>query len=90
MEFEFDEGKRLKNLDKHGIDFIDADLLFGDPWVEAPAKTVDGERRWLAIGMIDDDFVTAVFTRRGTVIRIISMRRARNGERKRYEEVFHD
>ncbi len=88
MEFEFDEDKRLKNIEKHGIGFIEADLLFGNPCVGAPAKTVDGERRWLAIGMIDDDFVTAVFTRRGPVICIISMRRARNDEREKYHEVF--
>jgi len=88
MEFEFDENKRLKNIEKHGIDFIDADILFGNPRLEAPAKTVDGEQRWLAVGMIDDVYVTAVFTRRGPVIRIISMRRARDEERERYQQIF--
>jgi uncharacterized DUF497 family protein len=88
MEFEFDEDKRLKNIEKHGIDFINADLLFGNPHLEGPAKTVDGERRWLATGMIDDVYVTAVFTRRGSVIRIISMRSVRNGERDEYQEIF--
>jgi uncharacterized DUF497 family protein len=88
MEFEFDENKRLANIEGHGIDFIDADILFGNPHLEAPAKTVDGEQRWLAVGMIDDVYVTAVFTRRGSVIRIISMRRARNDERKRHQQIF--
>jgi uncharacterized DUF497 family protein len=88
MEFEFDENKRLANINRHGIDFIDADILFDNPYLVAPAKTVDGEERWLATGMIDDDFVTAVFTQRGSVIRIISMQSARNGERKKYQEVF--
>lgn len=86
MDFEWDEEKRLKNLEKHGIDFIDADILFGNPHLVAP--TVDGEQRWLATGMIDEIYVTAVFTRRGPVIRMISMRSARNGERKRHQEVF--
>jgi uncharacterized protein len=87
MDFEWD--KRLKNIEKHGSNFIDtADILFGNPFLEAPAKTVDGEQRWLAIGMIGDDFVRAVFTWRGPVIRIISMWRARNDERKKYQEVF--
>ena len=31
MEFEFDEDKRLKNIEKHGIDFLAAKILFGDP-----------------------------------------------------------
>jgi uncharacterized protein len=88
MVFEFDENKRLKNIERHGIDFMDADILFGNPYLEAPARTVDGERRWLAIGTIDDVYVTAVLTRRGPVIRIISMRRARNDERKKHQEVF--
>ena len=88
MDFEFDENKRLKNIEKHGIDFLNADILFGNPHLKAPAKAVDGEQRWLAIGMINDDFVTAVFTWRGPVIRIISMRRSRNDEREKYQEVY--
>jgi uncharacterized DUF497 family protein len=88
MDFEWDEEKRLKNLEKHGIDFIDADILFGSPYLVAPGKTVDGERRWLATGMIDEIYVTAVFSRRDQVIRLISMRSARNGERRRHQEVF--
>lgn len=88
MDFEFDEDKRLKNIEKHGFDFLTAKILFDDQFLRVPAKTVDGEQRWQAIGMIDDVHVTAVFTMRGPVIRLISMRRARNGERKKYQEVF--
>jgi len=88
MEFEWDEEKRLKNIEKHGIDFIDADILFGNPHLIGPGKTVDGEQRWLTTGMIDEVYVTAALTYRGPVIRIISMRRARDGERKKHQEVF--
>jgi uncharacterized protein len=28
MRFEWDERKRLSNLAKHGLDFLDADLIF--------------------------------------------------------------
>jgi uncharacterized DUF497 family protein len=28
MEFEWDEGKRLANMAKHGLDFVDAPVLF--------------------------------------------------------------
>jgi uncharacterized DUF497 family protein len=48
MDFEWDEEKRLKNIEKHGIDFIDADILFGNLHLVAPGKTVDGKQRWLA------------------------------------------
>jgi uncharacterized protein len=88
MDFEWDEEKRLANIEKHGIDFIDAAVLFDNPYLIAAAKTVDGEKRWLATGLIEEIYVTAVFTKRGPVIRIISMRRARDGERQKHQEIF--
>ena len=88
MEFEFDEAKRLATVEKHGLDFMDADAVFGNPHLIGPARTVAAEQRWLAVGMIDDVHVTAIFTRRGPVIRLISMRKARDSERKRYQAVF--
>lgn len=36
MDFEWDEEKRLKNIEKHGIDFLDVDILFGNPHLVAP------------------------------------------------------
>lgn len=88
MEFEFDEAKQLATIEKHGLDFLDAGVLFGNPHLLGSARTVDGEQRCLAVGMIDDVHVTAIFTLRGPVVRLISMRRARGGERKRYQAVF--
>ncbi len=34
MLFEWDEGKRQKNLAKHHIDFLDAQLIFDGPVFE--------------------------------------------------------
>lgn len=31
MEFEWDENKRQSNLNKHGVDFIDAAKIFNYP-----------------------------------------------------------
>ncbi len=31
MEFEWDKNKRLANLAKHDIDFLEADLFFDNP-----------------------------------------------------------
>lgn len=51
-KFEFDENKSLSNLQKHGIDFVDAQQLWADVnLLEIPAKTVD-EPRFLVIGKI--------------------------------------
>ena len=44
-EFEFDEAKSQANLDKHGIDFIAAKGLWGDPYLlEIRAKSEDEQR----------------------------------------------
>jgi uncharacterized DUF497 family protein len=89
MEFEWNETKRETNIEKHGLDFIDAVLMFSGPTYRAEAKPKDGERRLLATGKIEDITVTAIYTLRGDAIRLISLRRARHGERKRYRELFH-
>ena len=39
--FEFDERKSQGNLEKHGIDFLEAQELWKDPdLLEIPAKTI--------------------------------------------------
>ena len=43
MEFEFDEAKRLATIEKHGLDFLDADILFGNPHLVGQARVVAGE-----------------------------------------------
>lgn len=83
--FEFDEAKSKSNLERHGIDFIQAQALWDDPdLLEIPAKTVD-EPRFLLIGMIESKHWSAVVTYRSESIRIISVRRSRPEEVKLYE-----
>jgi uncharacterized protein len=45
MEFEWDENKRLINLEKHGLDFRDVDLVFSGKVVVVPAKHSSEERQ---------------------------------------------
>jgi uncharacterized protein len=83
--FEFDAAKSKSNLAKHGIDFIDAQLLWDDPMLlEIAARTAD-EPRYVVIGLIDDKHWSAVITYRGDNIRLISVRRARVEEVALYE-----
>lgn len=89
MRFEWDENKRIRNINQHSLDFLDADIVFSGPLVTNVAKTVNGEHRLMAIGMLDDVYVTAIYTMRGDVIRMISLRRARDGERKQHQSL-HD
>jgi uncharacterized DUF497 family protein len=85
MKFEYDPVKSAANKDKHGIDFEDAQALWNDDrMLEAPART-DDEPRFLVIGKIGAKHWSAVCVRRGEIIRLISVRRARTQEIDYYE-----
>ena len=85
MKFEFDPAKSQGNMQKHGIDFIEAQALWSDPdYVEIPAKTA-GEPRFLVIGKIFDVHWSGVVTYRDDAVRIISVRRSRKEEVDIYE-----
>ena len=84
-DFEFDSEKSDSNRLKHGINFIEAQLLWDDPMLlEIPAKTAD-EPRFLVIGLIGFKHWSAVITYRGAKVRLISVRRARTEEVALYE-----
>jgi uncharacterized protein len=88
-EFEWDEAKRFTNLWKHKLDFQRAQHLFdGRPILIALIDHPD-EVRLLATGILDDELVTAVWTVRGRSIRLISVRSARDAERRQYRQL-HD
>ena len=85
MEFEFGQVKSQANQKKHGIDFVDAQLLWlDDMLLEIPARTTD-EPRFLIIGRIGSKHWSAVVTYRQDRIRIISVRRSRKEEVEIYE-----
>jgi len=85
LSFEFDEAKSQSNHAKHGIDFVEAQLLWLDAnLLEIPAKTID-EARYLIVGMIHEKHWSAVITYREENIRIISVRRSRDEEVELYE-----
>lgn len=85
MNFEFDKKKSQKNKEKHGIDFLEAQALWGDPnLVEIPAKISD-ELRFIIIGKINEIHWSGVITYRSDNIRIISVRRSRKEEVALYE-----
>jgi uncharacterized DUF497 family protein len=85
LEFEFDSAKSAANLVKHGIDFNAAQSIWRDTHrIEVPARTTD-EPRWMVIGQIDGRCWSAVVTYRDEHVRIISVRRSREGEVAIYE-----
>ena len=79
-DFEFDSAKSQVNLEKHGIDFEQAQALWLDPRrLEIPGRS-EREARWLIVAAIEGQLWTAVITYRGEAVRIISARRARPEE----------
>ena len=85
MGFEYDPDESAENKRKHGIDFEAAQRLWTDAGlVEIPARTTD-ESRWLLIGKIDEKHWSAIITRCGDNIRLISIRRSRDEEVALYE-----
>ena len=89
MTFEFDPAKSKANKLKHRIDFEEAQELWAGPVVEVPSASVT-EERWLVIGQITGRSWTAIMTRRGDNIRIISVRRSHTKEEELYEKIQSD
>lgn len=79
MQFEFDLAKSASNQQKHGIDFVRAQVLWHSPRVEVGAKD-RGEKRYLVIGLIAGENWSAIVTYLGMTIRIISVRRSTPSE----------
>ena len=87
MRFAFDAAKSAANKAKHGIDFVEAQVLWLDPdRVELPARPrPTNEPRFLLVGQITQTLWTATVTyRHEETIRLISVRRARNSEKAQY------
>lgn len=91
MEFEWDEEKRDANIAKHGIDFVRATSIWLHAIIDpAGERTVEGETRRLALGVIGEDaiVIAVVYTMRDGVRRLISARRGRRNERQYYQDQF--
>lgn len=88
MRFEWDEEKRLINLEKHQIDFEDAQDLFDGREVVEIDSAYEFETRKQRTGYIEERMVTAVWTPREDAIRIISVRSARDAEKRKYRELY--
>jgi uncharacterized DUF497 family protein len=87
MEFEWDEAKRLANLRKHGIDFIDIPVVFeGDIVTVEDDRFNYGEQRFVTLGWLQGRVVAIVHTEREESTRIISARKATKYEQRIYFE----
>lgn len=95
MRFDWDPLKERMNIEKHGLFFSDASLVFTD---RNSLSKFDDEHsgkddRWITLGMLPSGtIVVVVHTFRGKstdldeYIRVISARRATKNEIKQYHE----
>lgn len=94
MRFEFDRRKSRGNLNKHGVDFETAAIVFDDPLAltQRDEAHSSDEERWITLGEVGPGAVlfvvhTAYADEKGEeVIRLISARPATRRERNAYEE----
>jgi len=87
--FEWDEEKRNSNIVEHGIDFVEAVVVFDDPKVSIflDVRKDYGEERYNAYGMSNGRHLRVCFTMRGiNVIRVISMFKVHQKEWDRHYE----
>jgi uncharacterized protein len=85
MEFEWDESKRVSNLRKHGIDFLDVPAVFDGAVVTVEDERFDyGEERFVTFGLLQGHVIAVVHTENEDYIRIISARKATKYEQKNY------
>ena len=85
MQFEWDEEKNRKNINKHGISFeLAAKVFLDENRIENyDVEHSDYEDRYYAIGKVES-MIFVVFTERMNSIRLISARLAEEDEINEY------
>ncbi|MDH2918467.1 MAG: BrnT family toxin [Sideroxydans sp.] len=85
MEIDFDPAKNAKNIAERGLDFARAGEVFtGVVATREDTRQNYGETRLISIGNLEGRTVVLVWTLRGAVRRIISMRYAHESETRKY------
>lgn len=92
MFLEWDENKRRKNLKEHGVDFMDAALIFDN---EIIIEALDDrgrhdEERIQALGQVDNEYFLVVYTWRKECRRIISAWKVNEDGKRRYQKVLSE
>jgi uncharacterized protein len=85
LKIEFDSGKNIANVAKHGVDMAAAaefDFETAKTWTDTRKRY--GEMRTIAIGFIGHRLHVLVFTMRGRRLRVISLRKANRKESAAY------
>jgi len=86
LSFAWDKEKNAANIRNHGIDFLDAALIFENPRVEAMTNRADyGELRCIALGLSGRQCCTSSTPGAAkNVVRMVSARRASRHDAEKY------
>jgi hypothetical protein len=86
MEIEWDESKRLSNIEKHQVDILEASLIF-ENWVltEPDARFDYGEVRFKSVGMVDGECFVLIHADRNGVVRLISAWKGGRRDKRKYQ-----
>lgn len=91
MEFSWSERKRSLNLKQHGLDFIDAVVVFeGLTFTYEDDRFSYREQRFVTLGLLAGVPVSIVHTETEHEIRIISFRQATRREAQLYFSEIQD
>ncbi len=86
MKITCDPAKRETTLSERGLDFDDVPHIFAGPVVTSEDERQDyGESRFVTFGLLFGRMAAVVWTLRGDVRRIISLRYANEREINRYQ-----
>ena len=81
MRFTWSEAKRTLNIQMRGLDFVDAQRVFGGPTFTYEDDRIDySEQRFVSLGILDGMVVSIVHTESPRLIRVISFRKATKHE----------
>jgi uncharacterized DUF497 family protein len=81
----WDEAKRKANIQKHGIDFMGAEVIFDQPMVtREDDREAYGEQRFQSLALLNGRVVVVIWTERGNDAQVISIRKAKRHEQKIY------
>jgi uncharacterized protein len=85
VEIEFDPAKDQINQEKHGVSLAAAaEIDLGQAIVIEDRRFEYGEMRFIAYAPVGGRLHVLWFTRRGSMVRVIGLRRANRRERNRY------
>jgi uncharacterized DUF497 family protein len=86
LDIEWDENKRTNVLKTRGVDMVYAALIFEGPVLTKRDNRADyGEKRFISLGMVEDDCFVVIHTPRGTATRLITGWKGGQLEKDQYQ-----